>query len=607
MRFQKDDMRFQMYYIYVILLGLILTQEALAQTLKPEVMLLIDTSGSMEEVNDTFSLTDPTYPPANKCRDISQGVQAPANTDQFKTKMHTIFEFLTGKANGAQACASYTPMYRANNHLFGKDGNVGHYRLFCRPINESGSWIPCWKDFGAKTLNDPDNPSNKTPDLLTNGLGSGLIGMQLDQVKFGLMTADSNPWSDTDLNGDYSFGEKYDMRAVGQIQLGGGVANNNTIYNTLFGQIDLKSVNALGAIHKIVRAPLSTDITDPVSYLDYFYSANQRYLNLGTRNNNALIGPLIDPNLGTEANKTLAIDETFASMTAHNTWVRKEIQKIVPFGSTSISAMLEDLSYYYKNVASQASSCRQKIVVLITDGAEANFINSKSCTQNSDCTISSIQGPNPDASNITGECVATPQPNTTTSEFLVRNPVCNNCPKVCAYPEGIPHQSAIDTAKELYNQGIPVIVLTVGLPDINNPPANQTVAQLLATYPALAYAYKIAEVGSPFLGAKPDMPGIYAITDSLDPTTLINRIKALAQRKIVSETQPLVLNTSKNDTVRGGIVDPNLRQWRMASYAEIPQGDTRGYGEINSAVLGCQGQQDTSMRLRQIKIIFIVI
>ncbi len=580
---------------------ILLPQLLCAQTLKPEVMILLDTSSSMQELNDYSPIDAPQYPELQKCNDISQGPKnQPNNAVPPKTKMHTAIEFLTGKANGTQTCVSYSPTYRVNNHLLGRDGNVSHYRLFCHPIGEPNNWIPCWKDYGARVANDPDNPSQKIPDLISSGLNSGLIGLQMDQIKFGLMTMDTNPWKNTDINGDYSFGDSYQMQRFFSIDQGNMLVNQSP-YNVVFGLSELSIFNPVNMMRKIARSPLSVNANDG-SYLDDFLANQQQEMNLGIRNASAPIGPLIDPNLGTEANRNQAIDETVAQISAHNQWVRNEIRKIVPIGPSPLSAMLEDLSDYYQNFAAQMSSCRQKIVLLITDGSESAYLNSKTCTQNLDCKVANITGPNPDVNNIQGICTAVSQDTSTTSDFLYkpRNCPAGQCPKVCVYPEGSPYIPAIETAKKLYNQGIPVIVLTVGLPDINNPPNGTSLDNLLSNHPALAYSYKIAQAGSPFLGAKTNMPGIYALNDSLDATTLINRIKALNQKKVISETQPLVMNISKTDVTRGGTVDPNLRQWRMASYAEFPIADTRDYGEINTSVLGCQGQVDTSMRLRQI-------
>jgi hypothetical protein len=429
-----------------------------------------------------------------------------------------------------------------------------------------------------------------------------------------MMVSDSDPQRITQNNGfnqqDWSYGTSIITR---EPPVAANAQGNNLVGNTnvlaLLSQRDLLGDKTFTSPARNPRSPWVAGSNGDQSY--YLDGLNNREINLGVRGDHAPHGYLIHPHKGREQNPDVRIDGAdHAGVSAHNDWVRRELRAIVPHGPSPLSAMLADLTEYYK---SREASCEPRVALLITDGAESTYVPTRACDNDQQCNTHGLRGSCVDAPQMSrishehySQHVCHRQPNNQWGNNPENanadpnnnvNPNNNNpCQKVCAYPEGTPYKSAIDVARDLHDEhGVSVVVALVGHSSLQA--IDYDLEQMS---PAAAYAYQIAKAGAPKLGPAPNVPGIYNIEDLPSAVDLINRLKAANNQLIRSETQPQVLAIGLGDAYVGQEPDLNLRQLRTSAYGFTPATDTRRYSKVEAKQMGCRGIQVADRGLKEL-------
>jgi len=552
-----------------------------------EVMLLIDASSSMQFIPSADRLPSGcSFPRGGAPAGPISAEDQEAETVGSETRFHLVQSVLAAEVDGPPVCLGHSADERARDYLVGEDGAFPHFRRMCR--SATNRIIPCGRDHGRRRgAIDPDGFGNETPaNLVRSGFLTDDTGSTYHDISFGLMVSDSNPLHATrnrDSVKDWSFGdESLAIPRPAPPSLPPGQANRSALNVAASNASVAAGFNS--GISSAARAPwLGSDPDE--SYLEQL-GADQ--INLGAMGEDAPAGRLITPLKGTIDSPTLSLDGNPQRIQAHNDWVRDELQRIIPTGPTPLSALLDDLRRYYED--QRRGSCATRVAVLVTDGAESSYLPMQRCQNNRDCRIGDQQG----------TCVQTRHSELIHHERVVENSgACaqRSCAKVCAFPDGAPYPSSIESARTLYHQlGVPVIVATVGLPD-----AKLYVDRLSEMPPALLHAYQIAEAGSPGLGPREGMPGIYSITDlrsDFKAHDLVQRLQSPQSQGLKVETQPLVMGVADSDAPWRAEPDSDLRQWRLSNSALSPSGDQRSYGEIEANRLGCRGAGENSVGLK---------
>jgi hypothetical protein len=369
---------------------------------KPEVMLLIDSSSSMQWTQDGVF---PACAPPDSL--------APArNADYGRSRMTVAKDVLTGAPRnfrqgnvGGPFCIEHTPEFRAgqvprfldHGHSLGPDGNFSHSRSMCCAALRGPnceSWAPCGGDHAIDA-----KPSDATPLPFEQVFEpDGVVFNELDTIKFGLMTLDAMPQASGAPGDHYSFGEeRLDVPPLVAARVGTGTP-----------------VGFSGALARGITRP-----------------------NLGARDVDAPFGGLVRGSRGAidavgEADPDAVIDETPESIRAHNRYVMDRIRAVVPFGFTPLGPLLHDLTTYYdqEDDADPAAQCRPRVAVLITDGAPTEYYGGQRCDADEDC--GGVEGALCD---------------------LVEGL------KVCRYPDGYPYQAPAEYAAALHGRGVPLYVV----------------------------------------------------------------------------------------------------------------------------------------------------
>jgi hypothetical protein len=579
-----------------------------AQT--PEVMLLIDASGSMQmqlendrypegcEVSQRFPNANINLngedqgelgEPGENRENANQNIAA-----QSFTRMHYIQEMLAGRITGSKGCLAHPAEERhknyitnrqasQNGHIMGGDGNRPHYRLMCTTQGSAVPDVPCGADHGRKRdVADPDNPRRLIPANISN---NGIIERESSAVRFGLMISDSNPvkaigQQTRNQKKDWSYGDEklsiYLPRTWGMQDedLANQVQAMNIIFPSPNGDNEFKSARTSVAFNpQIWGGEYQARYHEQHSY--YLEDYLNEKINLGVQSTDSHAGRLIYPFKGIMTNPSQEINQDANDIILHNQWVKDEIRRIIPLGPSPLSAMLADLKgYYHQN---PSAVCQQRVNILITDGSESTYLPTQSCRTDQDC--SSVY--------VSGQCIDVNQSTRVNNEMWdTQDLECGqNCVKSCVYQNGAPYKSAIILARELWEEyGIATIVATVGLPDTEDYDD-----ELADMPPSLAYAYQIAMAGSSNLGPRSGVPGIYRLEDLPFMSTILRKIKQLDSQVVQTEVQPLVLSPAEGDALLGQSPDKKLRQWRISSFAFSGQQDNRLYGSIESNDLGCEG------------------
>lgn len=555
---------------------------------KPEIMLLIDASSSMERLQAT-----PGYPSGCEWprggEDPQVGVVGPGFSAQGGqaedlnnlSRIQWAQWQLAGAVSGPLKCVGHDAGERDREHAMGRDGFIAHYRLMCQAktfmapnqLQNPNSFVPCGADHGRRSVNngvaDPD--SSEGGDHYFTGT-DGFIQQADAEVYFGLMVSDSDPKSLTDEQDpnrqDWSYGDPVITRLP--------PASGVRVINNIPALSSYMDSFAEGVYTSAARDPrqawVDGAIDDDSCYLD---SYNDESLNLGIRGKNSPNGRFIVPKTGHSSQPDIALeDDDNLNIIKHNLWVAKELRKTVPHGPSPLSAMLSDLHAYYE---ANPAECQTRLAILVTDGAESTYLPTRRCNRDRNC----------DRQDLIGKCVEAPQVNRISHERFISSP-CQagmNCDKVCVYPEGTPYEGAVHTARSLHDElNVPVLVALVGHPSLKE--INYDLSRMT---PEAAYAYKIAEAGSPELGPAEGVPGIYNIEDLGAAIDLINRLKATSGQVQQSETQPLVIGPGLGDAYTGNNPDLDLRQMRIAAYGFTPPQDDKRYSDVTMIQMGCSG------------------
>ena len=561
---------------------------------KPELMLLIDASSSMENLRSGVGYPAGCEWPRGGQAPIgpegpgfsAQGGQA-SDLDNL-TKMQWVQWQLAGGIEGPLGCVGHDPNIRVNEHAMGRDGFIPHYRLMCQAnaflganeVQNLNSLVPCGADHGRQGHNgpDPDTPEQNASYFTGN---SGFIQNAGAQIRFGLMVSDSDPKNIVNQPSqdrqDWSMGAP--INAL--LPPASNVRIENSNIPALYSAMESFAENLFTSTARDPRqAWVDGSDGDDSYYLDGY---NDRPINLGARGADAPHGRFIAPKIGISTQPELEINHNDQlNLIKHNLWVARELRKTVPHGPSPISAMLSDLREYY---VANPDPCQSRVAVLVTDGLESTYLPTRRCNVNNH---HGQYSPNCNKQGLVGKCVNVPQNARISHERFAEGSCQGNgseCQFVCVYPEGSPYESAVSIARSLHDElGIPVVVALVGHPSLSA--INYDLDQMS---PAAVYAYQIAAAGSPNLGPAPGIPGIYSIDELGSAIDLVNRLRASEGETQRSETQPLVMSPGLGDAYAGSPLDPDLRQMRISASGYTPAQDSANYSDVSVVNMGCNG------------------
>jgi len=281
------------------------------RTLSPIMMIVLDTSGSMEGIpgctctaNPDTNLCDECYP------DCSMGE---------KNRWALAVEALTGPFDTFEC----TQVPRTTGGFTYDFGYPAPHHALPPPVTA------CTWPLGPECAGLLGPLGVTVPCLITGFCGggsaqqdTGLLDAYRGMVRFGLLTFDTIPtYRDTGLVPDYEFNDVRSESVDGAFSYGG-----------------------------------PRELTYPNCPSTY-------RVDTGVRNETATEGRLISAGPG---------NATGATLNFINDQIQQELLRIRPYGSTPIAASLSDLDYYFKNhpdmTGDAAGACRGRFGVLITDG-----------------------------------------------------------------------------------------------------------------------------------------------------------------------------------------------------------------------------------------------
>ena len=391
--------------------GLALPGAAVAQgRVKPEIMLLVDTSGSMElresfdNQADRFPICsgpDATQPELNKgyqqsriniAKEVIAGSPTPLKDAGGNVVPHWCIE------HDAAFRGGQNPQHPNDGYSLGADRNFPHFRPMCCETSNGArcvTWAPCGADHGV------DGRASDAASGSAALRADGIVQQELQRIKFGLMTFDTEPRAEVDATGHYSFA--HDER-------------DDTL------QVPLVIANGVGTGTVNMSGNSARGITRP---------------NAGARNEEAPFGPLVRGNkglvtVGGNEARDRAIGESADDVEQHNTYVLEKVRAMVPHGFTPIAPLLHDLVSYYdeEKDSDRGYLCRKRVAVLITDGAPTEYYGGQPCNLAVNC---GAQG---------ARCVV------------------RNGGRVCIYPKGYPYASPEEYAAQLFQErDIPLFVI----------------------------------------------------------------------------------------------------------------------------------------------------
>ncbi len=541
---------------YAAVLGLVavmaLPSEAEAQArVKPEVMILLDTSASMSFPDDQrkpLNANDAdnpwcSPPDANApSRDVSYG----------RSRMMVAQDVLTGASPMPHWCIYHDPQFREQHHELGGDHQWVHTRAMCcaegldPELGTCDAWAPCGNDHGQ--VFDRDDKA----EAAHYGEEQGLIPEHLHTIKFGLMTFDSHPNNAAGVNGHFSYGRTLDVP--------------NNIANDV-GRGAMAGFSA--AIARGERQP-----------------------NLGARGpRKRHAGGLVRSYRGIDQDGAVEwnepVGEEQEEVASHNRLVMDRVRRVVPIGGTPLAPLLDDALHYYDRADDQdpKAACRKRVAVLITDGSPSRYYGGQLCANNAAC-------------GERGLCVKAP----CTADVQCEDGACQGgrCvadDKVCEYSEGYPYESSTVLAARLYDQGIPLFVVGLEADDA-----------------AKTKMKEIALAGAPNLGPEADQPGLYFVKDRAELSEALARVTSRVSAAVTTRNRPLVLQpTTADDYGDEDIRQLRLFSYSerpagdQASYGRVisnnlgcdddardPEGDGNGRLELTSAI----GYHDELQRLQ---------
>ncbi len=284
------------------------------RSIKPLLMLVIDTSGSMERMPDCICSSEA----CTECLPNCTGSGDPAYE---KNRWAIALEALTGTWSSFE-CEAYD---RTGGGWTGFD--LDYYMPYHQPWKcASYSGLPC------------DNTGTQNSD--------GLLDAYVDSIRFGLMTFDSKLTyaGADDLVAQSLFSQVLSAQEDGHWSYGSS-GRTREGHGTVVGRLNFPGC--------------------PTPYL----------VDTGGRNADATGGALIT-----------ALSET--DMAIVNADIQEALLDTRPYGGTPVAAALDDLIYYFENLEDEMVNCRERHVLLLTDGyPDQDFrdISGCDCSSVSEC------------------------------------------------------------------------------------------------------------------------------------------------------------------------------------------------------------------------------
>lgn len=304
-----------------------LAGSAMAQdtAVKPEVMLLIDTSGSMQSVASGE---------ADGCAGAPDDLPILGN-DAPLSRMTLIKQALAGtpKPTSQSACVS-EPLADPGfpERALGADVSAVNRRQMCCDDIVAGTcrdWKPCGADGAGPVVDDIEDAIRR----------DGLIHQNEARIKFGLMTYDGDPRA----NDGQSFGTEN---------------NRNAMPGAEWQQA--------GILGQGVRAP-NVGARGP--------AANAAGLEAG----DLIPGSRGVLNDGVRHPET-PVGEDEDSVRRHNALVADQVRSLLAGGPSPLAALLHDAGVYYDEARNggaplrdDAFECRRRVAVLVTDGGSSKY------------------------------------------------------------------------------------------------------------------------------------------------------------------------------------------------------------------------------------------
>lgn len=309
------------------------------RNIKPEVMLLLDTSGSMQEAGTGAGLGGCVVPPAVVPLEGNAGLL---------TRMNLIKQALTGTPNPTtQAACREEPapvLGYVASALTADTAAVNRRMLCCDRIvgRTCLDWKPCAADGIAGPVSaDVDRAVRR----------DGVIQQNETRIKFGLMTFDHDPRVIGSYGNEHQNQQATGAQAAQVRTLGVGVAAPN---------LGARAPTAGGA------APVPGDLIP----------GSQGVINDGVRH------------------PEIAVGEDSDSVRRHNAYVMDQLRAIVPQGPSPLAALLHDLGFYYAQqeagpagVRDEAFACRRRVAVLITDGGSSQYYEDQEAPDPDACEL----------------------------------------------------------------------------------------------------------------------------------------------------------------------------------------------------------------------------
>ncbi len=340
------------------------------QAVKPEIMLLVDTSGSMQKsIDSRLILNFPECATAvERPGDTPRGVYALSRMNLIKQALSgspvsapgdaeaaCVYRVLETDANTAAALAQIWTdgLFNISDDILpagkvvpvGDNNRVGlaDFPMMCCARFSRGACVR-W------SICDETTPENR----LTQ---DGVLQRYEEAIKFGLLTFDDNPQVGTD-----SFGSDHQnpgFRVEPAIMAGppflASLAPNPG------GNQPAEAVPNLGA-----KGAAMDGVED--------------------------FGALVPGGFGlrNEGNDHHAgrVNETSGAVRRHNRYLKRRIRGLVARGFSPTSSLLHDLDLYYRATeeggiyADEAYGCRPRSAVLFTDGGQSRYYASRACLEN---------------------------------------------------------------------------------------------------------------------------------------------------------------------------------------------------------------------------------
>lgn len=282
-------------------------QESCVTANKPLMMLVVDTSGSMEWLPDCTCET-------NACEECLPDCDSDTGTDEMN-RWATALEALTGSFPEPYECETYE---RNNSEKFGFD--LGYQIPYHQPWECGPETGPC--------------PSTVVQEE------DGILDKYKTQIRFGLMTFDSQP---TYVGAEY------------------------LVSKAAFNREKSDSEDGLWSYGMGDGFPPTLRVRDDNSKVGLLHFPNcseDFVMDTGARSEDAVAVVDGKPQPQGKLISALSTD----NMETTNEQIQNALLAARPYGGTPLAAAMDDLYYYFDQLEDGAAECRGTYAVLITDG-----------------------------------------------------------------------------------------------------------------------------------------------------------------------------------------------------------------------------------------------